>query len=260
MSVQAPPRPDERSRQRRTRDDRRLLQRHTETHDPRLREQLVERFLPLARRLARRYHGSGEPFDDLVQVASVGLVKAIDRFDPTRGTAFSTFAVPTIVGELKRHFRDHAWAAHVPRAMQEEALLVDRATDELQRVLGRSPSVREISRQLEISEERVLEALEARAAGHPASLDEHMSDGEGEDTRADRLGSDEEGYDLIDYTSSLRPAWQRLPGRERMLLDLRLSEGLTQTEIADRIGVSQMQVSRLLRRTLDQLREAMEAA
>ena len=220
----------------------------------------MERFLPLARRLARRYHGSGEPFDDLVQVASLGLVKAIDRFDPSRGTAFSTFAVPTIVGELKRHFRDHSWAAHVPRAMQEEALLVDRATDELQREVGRSPSVREISRHLEIGEERVLEAIEARAAGHPASLDEHMSGSDGEDTRADRLGGDEEGYDLIEYSSTLRPAWERLSARERELLELRLSESLTQTEIADRIGVSQMQVSRLLRRTLDHLREGMDAA
>ncbi len=203
---------------------------------------------------------SGEPLEDLVQVACVGLVKAIDRFDPARGTAFSTFAVPTIAGELKRHFRDHAWAAHVPRGMQEQALDVDRAIEALQVRLGRSPSVAEVARHWGKSEEQVVEAMEARAAGQPVSLDEHIGGSDGVDTRADKLGASDARFDLVESAAAVTPAWKALSPRDRLLLRLRFYEGLTQSEIAEQIGVSQMQVSRLLRRTLDQMRVAVGSA
>ena len=241
----------------RTREDRRLLLRYHEHGDPSAREELVERFLPLARQLARRYQRTNEPLDDLMQVASVGLVKAIDRFDPERGTAFSTYAVPTILGELKRYFRDSGWAVHVPRGMQERVMKLDTAAQELHRKLGRSPSPKELATQLELTEEEVLEAMEAASAYDAVSLEAQKGDqDDSRDTFQDTLGTDEERYELVEYGAAIAPTLKALSARERAILHLRFVEDLTQSEIAERIGVSQMHVSRLIRRSLARLRTA----
>jgi RNA polymerase sigma-B factor len=255
---------DARSRLQRTREDRRLLLRYHEHGDVTAREELVARFLPLARQLARRYQRTNEPLDDLMQVASVGLVKAIDRFDPARGTAFSTYAVPTILGELKRYFRDSGWAVHVPRGMQERVMKLDTTAQELHRRLGRSPSPKELAAQLECSEEEVLEAMEAASAYDAVSLEQQRSDtdnGSSSDTFQDKLGTEEERYELVEYGATIAPTLKALSPRERLILHLRFVEDMTQSEIAERIGVSQMHVSRLIRRSLARLRtEALAAA
>jgi RNA polymerase sigma-B factor len=239
-----------------TREDRRLLIRYHEEGDMAAREELVERFLPLARQLARRYQRQNEPLDDLLQVASMGLVKAIDRFDPERGTAFSTYAVPTILGELKRYFRDSGWAVHVPRGMQERVMKLDQASQELHRRLGRSPSAVELAQELDLNQEEVLEAMEAASAYDAISLEEQRSESSDpqEPTYADSLGSEEERYELVEYGATIAPTMKALSERERLILHLRFVEDLTQSEIADRIGVSQMHVSRLIRRALARLR------
>jgi RNA polymerase sigma-B factor len=228
--------------------------------DQSAREELVQRFLPLARKLARRYSGAHEPLDDLMQVASLGLVKAIDRFDVTRGTAFSTFAVPTILGELKRYFRDLGWAIHVPRGAQELALKVEDARQRLTTRTGRPPSVPDLAQYMELSIETVLEALETAGAHHTASLDAPRDDGEEESgTLADAFGQIDERFELVDAKVTIAVAARHLGARERRVLVLRFVEDLTQSQIADMIGVSQMQVSRILRRALDQLRDLTEA-
>jgi RNA polymerase sigma-B factor len=240
-----------------TREDRRLLIRYHEEGDASAREELVERFLPLARQLARRYQRQNEPLDDLMQVASMGLVKAIDRFDPERGTAFSTYAVPTILGELKRYFRDSGWAVHVPRGMQERVMKLDQASQELHRKLGRSPSASELADELALTSEEVLEAMEAASAYDAISLEEQRgseSRDSQEPTYADSLGTEEERYELVEYGATIAPTMKALSERERLILHLRFVEDLTQSEIADRIGVSQMHVSRLIRRALARLR------
>jgi RNA polymerase sigma-B factor len=239
-----------------TREDRRLLIRYHEQGDLQAREELVERFLPLARQLARRYQRQNEPLDDLMQVASMGLVKAVDRFDPARGTAFSTYAVPTILGELKRYFRDSGWAVHVPRGMQERVMKLDQASQELHRRLGRSPSAGELAEELQLTSEEVLEAMEAASAYDAISLEEQRSDSSdsAEPTFADSLGTEEERYELVEYGATIAPTLRALSERERLILHLRFVEDLTQSEIADRIGVSQMHVSRLIRRALARLR------
>ena len=239
-----------------TREDRRLLIRYHEEGDTAAREELVERFLPLARQLARRYQRQNEPLDDLMQVASMGLVKAIDRFDPSRGTAFSTYAVPTILGELKRYFRDSGWAVHVPRGMQERVMKLDQASQDLHRRLGRSPSASELAAELELTSEEVLEAMEAASAYDAISLEEQRSESSDsqEPTYADSLGTEEERYELVEYGATIAPTMKALSERERLILHLRFVEDLTQSEIADRIGVSQMHVSRLIRRALARLR------
>lgn len=239
-----------------TREDRRLLLRYHEQGDAAAREELVERFLPLARQLARRYQRTNEPLDDLMQVASVGLVKAIDRFDPARGTAFSTYAVPTILGELKRYFRDSGWAVHVPRGMQERVMRLDTAAQELHRKLGRSPSARELATELELTEEQVLEGMEAASAYDAVSLEQQRSDQDTgtPDSFQDKLGTDEERYELVEYGAAIAPTLKALSARERLILHLRFVEDMTQSEIAERIGVSQMHVSRLIRRSLAGLR------
>jgi RNA polymerase sigma-B factor len=244
----------------RAREDRRLLLRYHEQGDVHAREELVERFLPLARQLARRYQRTNEPLDDLMQVASVGLVKAVDRFDPARGTAFSTYAVPTILGELKRYFRDSGWAVHVPRGMQERVMKLDTAAQELHRKLGRSPSPKELATELELSEEEVLEAMEAASAYDAVSLEQHKgSDSDdSKDTFQDTLGTEEERYELVEYGAAIAPTLKALSERERAILHLRFVEDLTQSEIAERIGVSQMHVSRLIRRSLARLRAVAE--
>jgi RNA polymerase sigma-B factor len=249
------------SADKRTLDDRRLLARYRENGDPRAREELVKRFLPLARQLARRYQRTNEPLDDLMQVASVGLVKAIDRFDPERGTAFSTFAVPTILGELKRYFRDSGWAVHVPRGMQERSMKVDQAVDTLHRRLGRTPSTREVAAELELTEEEVLEAIEVHSAYEALSLEQQRTDdSDSGGAYVDTIASEEERYELVEYAATIAPALQALSPRDRLILHLRFSDDLTQSEIAERIGVSQMHVSRLIRRALTRLRTVAKAS
>ena len=237
-----------------------LFVRWQEDGDQRAREELVERFLPLARKLARRYSGAHEPFDDLLQVASLGLVKAIDRYDTERGTAFSSFAVPTILGELKRYFRDLGWSVHVPRGAQELALKVEDGRQRLMSRTGRPPSVPDLAQYLELSVEQVLDALETAGAHHTASLDSPREDGEEDSgTLADAFGQIDERFELIDAKVTISDAARHLGGRERQVLVLRFVEDLTQSQIAEMIGVSQMQVSRILRRALDQLRELTQA-
>ena len=224
------------------------------------RDELVRRFLPLARKLARRYSGAREPFDDLLQVASLGLVKAVDRFDLSRGTAFSSFAVPTILGELKRYFRDLGWSVHVPRGAQELALKVEEAQQVLTSRTGHPPSVPELAEYLELSIEDILDALETAAAHHCVSLDIPRDDGEGESgTLADAFGEEDERFELVDASITISAAARNLSARERRVLALRFVEDMTQTQIAEEIGVSQMQVSRILRRALARLREMTES-
>ncbi|HWD63935.1 MAG TPA: SigB/SigF/SigG family RNA polymerase sigma factor [Solirubrobacteraceae bacterium] len=229
--------------------------------DRRARDELVERYMPLARRLARRYLGAREPFEDLVQVASLGLVKAIDRFDASRGNAFTSFAVPTILGELKRYFRDLGWAVHVPRGAQERALKVEEVQRELTSKTGRAPTITELAEYMELSLEDVLDALEAAGAHHSMSLDTPRDDGESDGgTIADVLGEEDKRFEYIDAGASIAQAAQQLSERERRILALRFIEDRTQTQIAEIEGVSQMQVSRVLRRALATLSELVEAS
>jgi RNA polymerase sigma-B factor len=222
----------------------------------------VRRHLSLARALAARYARTQEPFDDLVQVASLGLVKAVDRFDTDRGTAFSSFAVPTIVGELKRHFRDKGWSVHLPRGLQELVLKIQDAEATLSSQARRSPTVLELAEYLNLETEQILEGLEALAAHHADSLDDSLESelDDGLTTRYDTIGSEDEGYALVDTSQSLARGVRRLRKTDREVLALRFREGLKQSEIASRVGVSQMQVSRILRRATDQLRETIEVA
>ena len=220
------------------------------------RDRLIEHHLPLARRLARRYASSGEPLEDLTQIASLGLVKAVERFDPGRGFAFTSFAVPTIVGELKRYFRDATWALHVDRSAQERARRVIDAQAQLTTAAGRPPTIPEIAQYLETDDEYVLDGLQTATAYDAVSLDAPLTrDGEDELSRLEMLGGHDERLSAVDDHSLLYTATRHLPVREREILYLRFGEDLTQTEIAERIGVSQMQVSRLLRRSLARLRE-----
>jgi RNA polymerase sigma-B factor len=197
--------------------------------------------------------------DDLLQVASLGLIKAVDRFDPERGTAFSTFAVPCILGELKRHFRDTGWAAHVPRALQERALKVQAATERLATRLARSPTAAEVATATGESLEDVLEAIEAATAHDSVSLDAPLSRTADDATYADSVGELDHAFELIEYRSVVNGTIRALPERERQLLALRFGEDMTQSEIAERIGISQMHVSRLIRRTLNRLTTVAEA-
>lgn len=223
--------------------------------DQNARAQLVEQFMPLARKLARRYAGI-EPFDDLLQVASIGLLKAIDRFDSDHGTAFSSYAVPTIVGELKRHFRDTGWFVHVPRGAQELALKVQQAEERLSASSGRSPTLQQLAQYLEISVEDVIGALEAAAGHHSTPLDAPMGrDDDERATLADTLGAEDERFELVDAAVTLATVAGELPEGERMVLGLYFFEDQTQSQIASAIGISQMQVSRILRRALKRLRE-----
>jgi RNA polymerase sigma-B factor len=220
------------------------------------RDQLVERYLPLARKLARRYLSSSEPYDDLVQVASLGLVKAVERFEPERGFAFTSFAVPTIVGELKRYFRDSGWALHVDRSAQERARKVLDAQQKISARTGRPPTIDELAQYLEISEEEVLDGLQTAEAYDTVSLDAPVpGEAEGTASRLESFGGGDQRLALVDDQATIFAAAKHLPQREREILFLRFSADLTQTEIAERIGVSQMQVSRLLRRSLHRLRE-----
>ncbi len=241
--------------------ERELLVRYHREGDLAAREELVERFLPLARDLALRYTYTDELFDDLLQVASLGLIKAIDRFEPGRGTKFTSYAAPTILGELKRHFRDKGWALHVPRDLQERTLAVTRETEALSKSLGRSPKVREVARSLGCSVEAVLEAQEASASYEAASLDAPTSRDDDEAAALiDMLGDEDSAYDLVESRDAIASTWKALPDVERKVLELRFMHDLTQREIGDEIGYSQMHVSRLLRRALNRLETAAAAA
>ena len=231
-----------------------LLAAYYEDRDTNAREELVKRFLPFARKLALRYVHSREPLDDLVQVACVGLLNAIERFEPGRGKKFTSFAAPTIVGELKRHFRDKGWTVHVPRDLQERALAVSRHTERLSALLGRSPTLVELAETLECSIEQVMEAIDAAHNYHPASLDAPIaSDGEDHCALAETLGGEDIGFELAEHRQALANSWASLSDVEREVLGLRLEQELTQREISQRIGCSQMHVSRLLRRSMIRL-------
>ena len=242
-------------------EDERLLFRYHREGNLAAREELILRFMPLARQLASRYRHAGEPLEDLVQVACVGLLKAIDRFEPERGHAFTKYAVPTMLGELKRHFRDKGWSVHVPRATQELVLKVSEALGTLPAKLGRSPRPRDVAREVGAPVEEVLEAMEAATAYEATSLDAPRpgDDDDGAWTWGESVSSEESGYELVEIGETLRGTIDALPARERMILHLRFEHDMTQAEIAERVGVSQMHVSRLLRRSLDRLKASAEA-
>jgi RNA polymerase sigma-B factor len=222
----------------------------------------VERFMPLARGLARRYVGTQEPIEDLTQVASLGLIKAIDRFDVTRGNRFPAYAVPTILGELRRHFRDTAWAVHVPRSGQERAMEVEHASEVLTSKQGHSPTVGELAEYLERGQGEVLEAMQVSEARGSVSLDAPRPGGEEQDMepRGESIGVEEDGYELVEDGSAVAYALSLLAPRERHILRLRFEQELTQSEIATAVGLSQMQISRLLRRSLEKMRAVADEA
>jgi len=232
-----------------------LFTRWQRERDPAAHEALVRRFMPLTRSLARRYDRSSEPFEDLLQVASVGLLKALDRYDAERGHSFASFAVPTILGEMRRYFRDCGWSVHVPRGDQERALKVRSAQETLTNEKGHAPTVNQLAVYLELDTEQVIDALQATEAYETMSLDAPRPGGEDEGTSfGDSIGHEDERYELVELDATIVAALEHVPARERSMLHMRFVEELTQTEIAARIGISQMQVSRLLRRSLDQLR------
>jgi len=241
--------------------ERQLLIRYHLEGDLRARETLVERFIPLARALALRYRHTDEPLDDLTQVACMGLIKAIDRYEPDRGARFTSYAVPTILGELKRHFRDKGWALHVPRDLQERALAVGKAGERLSKKLGRAPRVRELAEELNCSVEQVLEASEAATSYEASSLNAPAARSAEDEGAAliDLLGGTDHGYDMVDAGDALATSWNGLSELEQEVVRLRFTEDLTQREIGERIGFSQMHVSRLLRRALTQMETAAAA-
>jgi RNA polymerase sigma-B factor len=238
-----------------------LFIKYRQTRDRAIRDELAESHLPLATHLAKRFDRRGEPLEDLIQVASLGLLKAIDRYEPDRGVEFSTFAVPTIVGELKRHFRDRAWSVRVPRRVQELHLELGAAVGELTHELHRSPTITELANRIGASVDDVLQAMDAGHAYRSDSLDAPSStSGSESSTLASRLGEEDSGLaDLVERTE-IASLLATLPERERTIIVLRFFAGLTQSEIADRVGISQMQVSRLLTRTLDSLRAQAQSA
>jgi RNA polymerase sigma-B factor len=233
-----------------------LFQRYADSRDPAVREQLVGMHLPLVEYLARRFRNRGEPLEDLVQVGIIGLLKAIDRFDLERAVEFSTYATPTIVGELKRHFRDKGWAVRVPRRLQELNLSLTKAVAELSQEIGRSPTVREIAAKVHLSEDEVLEGLDTSNAYAMVSLDAPAGDLDAPMV-SDQIGAEDESLVALEYRAALGPLIAELPERERRILYLRFFRGMTQSQIADRLGISQMHVSRLLNRTLSALRASL---
>ena len=241
------------SRSQRAGEEARLFERYRRTGDQAARAELVERFLPLARHLANRYRLRGE-YDDLVQVASYALIKAIERYDPDRGLAFSSFAVPTILGELKRYFRDHGWAVRVPRELQERALQVHRTSEQLSARLGRSPTPAEIAFVMDSSVELVLEALQTASALRPDRLDAPIEADDGEHEHPG-VAAEESGYTLAEASATLKPLLAQLTPRERAILHLRFEEDLTQSEIGAQLGISQMHVSRILRKAIAKLQQ-----
>jgi RNA polymerase sigma-B factor len=249
--------PDSDSRAARAREERRLLER-AGAGDQAAREALVQRFLPLARQLARRYQRGGELLDDLNQVASLGLLKAIDRFDSDRQTAFSSFAVPTILGELKRHFRDKGWSVRVPRDLQELAVRLDPVSEELARELGRAATPAEIAQRTGTTLEQVLEAREAAGAYRAVSLDRPRDEDDENSDGGLIVGIEDPGFGVAEDAATVERLMRVLSDREREVLRLRFEQDLTQAEIGHRIGVSQMHVSRIIRQAIARLRAAAE--
>jgi RNA polymerase sigma-B factor len=224
--------------------------------EPGVRDQLIERYLPLAESLSRRYQHSGQPLDDLVQVASIGLLKAVDRFDLERGVTFESYAIPTILGELKRYHRDQGWSVRMPRRLQEHTLLIKDAVPVLAQDLGRSPTIAEISGHTQLSQEEVLEAMDAQDAYASISLDAPMDDDSDSSTLSDRLSTEDDLYGVAEEWAEFEPHLRALPERERRIIVLRFFRDWTQSQIADELGISQMHVSRLLSQTLQRLRAA----
>jgi RNA polymerase sigma-B factor len=243
-------------------EERRLFLRIRRFGDQRARDHLIERFMPLAAQLARRYRNTSQSFDDLIQVANLGLVQAVDRFDAERGLRFSSFAVPTILGELRRHFRDTGWAVRVPRAVQENVARVRAAQAKLGARLGRSPTPAELARATKLDHEAVLESLEAADAFQASSLDApaRNGDGDGDAALLAAVPVHDQRFELVEYASVVRGTVAALPERDREAIRLRFGEDLTQDEIATRLGISQMQVSRVLRRAIERLRTVAEAS
>jgi RNA polymerase sigma-B factor len=234
-----------------------LLRRYGKGQDAGLLEEIVRRFEPLARSVARRYAARGEPIEDLTQVAMMGLLKAINRFDPGRGFAFTSYATPTMLGELKRYFRDSGWAVHVPRGVKERALELAGVTEQLSNKLGRSPSLSELAEAMDATEEQTLEAIEAYHARHVSSLEQGSDDDEaGVPQLASVLGAEDERLEQAEYLTMIAKGVEALSDSDRMILYLRFGRDLTQSEIASRIGTSQMQVSRLLRAAIEKIRRA----
>ena len=243
---------------RRAQEERALFARLSLNGDTRARDALVERYMPLARSLARRYQRPGDPLDDLLQVAALGLVKAVDRFDPEREIAFSSYAVPTILGEIKRYFRDCTWAVRMPRDLQELTLRVDRALGTLAEELRRQPSVKEVAAAVGSHEESVLDALQAGGAYRALSFDAPRGHGDENATLADSMGVGEHGFERAEDRATLDRLMRIVTDREREILHMRFEQDMTQAEIGEVIGVSQMQVSRVIRRALERLRSLAE--
>ncbi|HEY8107659.1 MAG TPA: SigB/SigF/SigG family RNA polymerase sigma factor [Gaiellaceae bacterium] len=237
-------------------DDKILLRSYHEDGDLQAREQLIEQYMSLVRSLARRYSYRGEPLDDLVQIGAIGLIKAIDRFDLDRGVELTTYATPNIIGEIKRHFRDKGWSVRVPRGLQELNVRLSRLMEQLTVQLSRSPTIPELAKAAGVEEELVLEALESGRAYTSLSLS--VGGGGGDDDDLDpleSLGTEEHQYEVSEDRALLAPGFKLLDERERKILQLRFFEGLTQSQIAQQVGISQMHVSRLIRRSLEKIRE-----
>jgi RNA polymerase sigma-B factor len=233
-----------------------LWRKFANDRDPAIREELVRRNMPFAKRLALRYRGASESFDDLLQVANLGLLNAVDRFDPERGIPFTAFASPTILGELKRHFRDRVWTVRVPRGLHDRMAEVDKAITELTKQLQRSPTVGEIAERLEVEQTDVLEVMEANHNRRPLSLDRPAGSEDSEESPpTEWIGEEDAGFELVEGRIALDAALPHLDERERLVLRLRFAEDMTQSQIAEQIGHSQMHVSRILRRALARIRE-----
>jgi len=237
-------------------DDKILLRRYHENGDLQAREQLIEQYMSLVRSLARRYSYRGEQLEDLVQIGAIGLIKAIDRFDLDRGVELTTYATPNIIGEIKRHFRDKGWSVRVPRGLQELNVQLSRLVEQLTVQLSRSPTIPELAKAAGVEEEEVLEALESGRAYTSLSLSVGGGGGDEDDLDPlESLGTEEHQYEVSEDRAVLAPGFKALDERERKILQLRFFEGLTQSQIAQQVGISQMHVSRLIRRSLEKIRE-----
>jgi RNA polymerase sigma-B factor len=241
-------------------NDKALLRRYHEHGDLQAREQLIEQYMSLVRSLARRYAYRGEQFDDLVQIGAIGLIKAIDRFDVNRGVELTTYATPNIIGEIKRHFRDRSWAVRVPRGLQELNVQLSKLIEQLTVQLSRSPTIPELAQAAGVDEEAVLEALESGRAYSSLSLSQGTGQEDGDEIDPlESLGELEHEYEVSEDRAVLAPGFRALDPRERTILHLRFFEGLTQSQIAQHVGISQMHVSRLIRRALEKIREEIAA-
>ena len=236
-------------------NDKALLRRYHEHGDLQAREQLIEQYMSLVRSLARRYAYRGEQLDDLVQIGAIGLIKAIDRFDVNRGVELTTYATPNIIGEIKRHFRDKGWAVRVPRGLQELNVQLSKLMESLTVQLGRSPTIPELAKAAGVEEEQVLEAIESGRAYTSLSLSVGSSGDDDDLDPLESLGTEEHQYEVSEDRAVLAPGFRVLDPRERMILQLRFFDGLTQSQIAQQVGISQMHVSRLIRRSLEKIRE-----